>query len=138
MKIILKSIQENLNYPVNKYNGSLFEIDSLYDWIKNSNKPFKNMHAFDVLQKENKNFKGKILVDHTKYAPLLLIFNSMDELFSYCKDTCEARADKIPQNFSSALNYFANEDVYIHEIIEWTISVDEWNKIKNEIKNKSN
>lgn len=134
MKIALESIKENLNYPNKKYDQKLLEIISLCEWISSSNKPFKNMHAFDVLIKENKKFKGKILVDHTKYAPLFLVFNSMNDLLFYCQDICEARGEKIPQNIETALDYFSNEEIYIHKINEWQLNQNEWNEIKKQIK----
>lgn len=134
MKIILESIKQNLNYPNKKYKDKILEINSLYEWIINSNKPFKCMHAFDTLINENKELKQKILIDHTKYAPLLLAFNTTDEILWYCQDTCEARNEKIPENIDSALNYLSNEEVYIHKINEWQISQNEWDEIKTKIK----
>lgn len=134
MKIILESIKENLNYPNKKYEKNILEINSLYEWITNSSKPFKCMHAFDVLLKENKNLNKKILVDHTKYAPLLLVFNTMDEILLYCQDTCEARGDKIPKNIIDALNYLTSEEIYIHKINEWQLNQKEWDEIKTKIK----
>lgn len=134
MKIILETIKQNLNYPNKKYNDNLLEINSLYDWINASSKPLKCMHAFDVLFNEKKEFSGKILVDHTEYAPLLLIFNSTDDLLLYCQDTCEARGDKIPINIQEALNCFASENVHIHKIIELSITENEWEETKEKIK----
>lgn len=136
MKIVLKSIKNNLNYKNKEYKNELIEINSLFDWLSSSNKPYKNMHAFDVLLKENKEFKNKYLIDHTEYAPLYLLFNSLDDVLLYCQDTCEARAETIPKSIDSALSYLSNEDVYIHEIVEFDIDQKEWEQIKTDIKQK--
>lgn len=95
----------------------------------------KNIKGFDSLIQNsgfNKQLTSGYFLDYSSYVNIFLYFKDDQDLINYVIDTCEARGDNKVTNFNEAINYLANEDVVISNVIELEINENQWKDLIKE------
>lgn len=116
------------NIKSNVIEKKISNNNELFNFLEDSYNTYKTIKGFELLIKENAKLENsnyiidkKYLIDHKSYCNLFNVYNSEDEILYYVQDTCEARGETIPKDFSKATNYLINENTIIWEIIEFKI-----------------
>lgn len=159
MKLKIKILKNSNNYSElkkNLNNENILIIENKEEWknffsqnIKRKNgqnitenfinkRILKNIKGFELIIEKIK-FNKKILegyfLDYSSFISIYLYFESDQNLLDYVKDTCEARGDKIVNNFNEAINYLANENVTIASVVSLEINQNQWDDFKQECEN---